>query len=288
MALTSADTAGYNAPKNAYSLLPFLAGIGGLGISAFQTARAKKQLESLNRPQAPQPIRSQELSNRIMMAEREAQLGNPLLARERQAASARGMELARQNAAQMGGASYAALMQNAALGSANQQRQGLIQDEGLRMQRQGMLDNLIAQRIGENQMANQMAMGAFNANMQDYMANRNMAAGDMRQGLTNLSAATAALGADMPDYLSQWRDYRSGKRMAKQEEARAIRRGLLEQEAKTRRLNLVPSSFMGPLAPGQEYYQSLGEIDYTQEGPYGERSTIFDLDKITPRLPKKK
>jgi len=284
MEKSAAETAGFNAPRNNYSLLPFLSQLGGLGMSAFQMSRAKNGLDALRRPSAPMAERSPELARRISLAERESQLGNPLLSRERQSATARGMESARQNASQMGGATYAALMQNAALGGASQQRSGLVEDEGLRMQRQGQLDNLIGMRLGENNSANAMASGNYALAMQDYNINRNMLAGDQRQGVTNLSSAFGVIGEDMPEYLSTWRDYRQGKRTVAEEERLAAN----ETTRQGRRMDPLfrDGTAIDGLLQNRNQFNSMAEIDFTSM-LFG-KTPMTDLDSIFQRVTPKK
>jgi hypothetical protein len=180
--------------------------LGSLGLSAGQSIAARRRLQQLRQPIRPQATRNPLLSQRLAQAQQEAQLGNDLLRREREASTAMGLERGRQVASQMGGATYGAMMQNQIAAADRQRRSGLVEDEQLRMQRQGQLDNLIGQQMNEDARLDQMAMQGFGMDMQLYNQRLMMEEANRRQALQNVVGSAAALGADLPNTIGAMGD----------------------------------------------------------------------------------
>jgi hypothetical protein len=180
--------------------------LGSLGLSAGQSIAARRRLQQLRQPIRPQATRNPLLSQRLAQAQQEAQLGNDLLRREREASTAMGLERGRQVASQMGGATYGAMMQNQIAAADRGRRSGLVEDEQLRMQRQGQLDNLIGQQMNEDARLDQMAMQGFGMDMQLYNQRLMMEEANRRQALQNVVGSAAALGADLPNTIGAMGD----------------------------------------------------------------------------------
>jgi hypothetical protein len=180
--------------------------LGSLGLSAGQSIAARRRLQQLRQPIRPQATRNPLLSQRLAQAQQEAQLGNDLLRREREASTAMGLERGRQVASQMGGATYGAMMQNQIAAADRQRRGGLVEDEQLRMQRQGQLDNLIGQQMNEDARLDQMAMQGYGMDMQLYNQRLMMEEANRRQALQNVVGSAAALGADLPNTIGAMGD----------------------------------------------------------------------------------
>jgi hypothetical protein len=103
----------------------------------------------------------------------------------------------------MGGATYGAMMQNQIAAADRGRRSGLVEDEELRMQRQGQLDNLIGQQMNEDARLDQMAMQGYGMDMQLYNQRLMMEEANRRQAMQNVVGSAAALGADLPNTVGQ-------------------------------------------------------------------------------------
>lgn len=197
------------------TVLPLALQLGSIGIAANQAAQARKRLEALRMPSRPLPTRNPLLMRRIAQAQQEAELGTPLLRREREASTARAMEQGRQVASQMGGATYGAMMQSQAAAGDRFRRQGLVEDEQLRMQRQGQLDNLIQADMSQDARADQMAFNEYQNqfNMQNEI--RRMEEANLLAGRNNMMSAFGAFGADMPTYAQNYLRFSEPRRDAR-------------------------------------------------------------------------
>jgi len=182
---------------SAYGLLALQ--LGSLGFSAIQTRNARRRLEALTQPNAPLPTRNPLLAQRISQAQQEAQLGTDVFRREREASTARATEQGRQISSQMGGATYGAMMQNQLATADRARREGLVQDEGLRMQRQQQLDQLINMDMSQDARADQMNMQRFGAEFNFFNRQFEMYNANQLQGQQNMLNSFAALGADLPE-----------------------------------------------------------------------------------------
>lgn len=205
MSLTDPNTLqNRNAPNFTNTALPLALQIGSLGMALNQASQARKRLNAVRMPSAPPPTRNPLLQRRIAQAQQEAELGTGVLRREREASTARAMEQGRQVASQMGGATYGAMMQNQALAGDRFRRQGLVEDEGLRMKRQGQLDNLIGADMQQDARADQMAMQDYQNqfNMQNQI--RQMEEFNLLAGRNNAMQTFGALGADLPTYAQRY------------------------------------------------------------------------------------
>jgi hypothetical protein len=194
--------------SNPYLLLGLQ--LSSLGLSAGQSIAARRRLQQLRQPIRPQMTRNPLLSQRLAQAQQEAQLGNDLLRREREASTAMALERGRQVASQMGGATYGAMMQNQIAAADRQRRGGLVEDEQLRMQRQGQLDNLIGQQMNEDARLDQMAMQGFGMDMQLYNQRLMMEEANQRQANQNIVGTAAAIGADLPNTIGAMGDGEEG------------------------------------------------------------------------------
>ena len=184
------------ATTNPYLLLGLQA--GSLALASGQSLAARRRLQSLRQPLRPQITRNPLLSQRLAQAQQEAQLGTDLLRREREASTALGLERGRQVASQMGGATYAAMMQNQIAAADRNRRSGLVEDEQLRMQRQAMLDGLIGQQMSEDARLDQMAMQDYGMQMDLYNQRLMLEEANRRQAMNNVVATAGAIGADAP------------------------------------------------------------------------------------------
>ena len=199
--LDPSTLSGSTSTGNPYLLLGLQ--LGSLGLSAGQNIAARRRLQNLRQPMRPQMTRNPLLSQRLAQAQQEAQLGNDLLRREREASTAMALERGRQVASQMGGATYGAMMQNQIAAADRGRRSGLVEDEELRMQRQGQLDNLIGQQMNEDARLDQMAMQGYGMDMQLYNQRLMMEEANRRQAMQNVVGSAAALGADLPNTVGQ-------------------------------------------------------------------------------------
>lgn len=236
MALTNPNTLpNRNAPNFTNTALPLALQIGSIGIAANQARQARKRLEAIRMPSAPAPTRNPLLQRRLAQAQQEAELGTGVLRREREASTARATEQGRQVASQMGGATYGAMMQNQALAGDRFRRQGLVQDEQLRMQRQGQLDNLIAADMTQDARADQMALQDYQNQFGMQNQIRQMEEFNLLAGRNNVMQSFGALGADLPTYAQRYLDMRNAR---------------LQQPA-TKNIGMMPTS---PISSNSNYF----------------------------------
>jgi len=252
--LDPSTLSGSTSTGNPYLLLGLQ--LGSLGLSAGQNIAARRRLQNLRQPMRPQMTRNPLLSQRLAQAQQEAQLGNDLLRREREASTAMALERGRQVASQMGGATYGAMMQNQIAAADRGRRSGLVEDEQLRMQRQGQLDNLIGQQMNEDARLDQMAMQGYGMDMQLYNQRLMMEEANRRQAMQNVVGSASALGADLPNTVGQMGspsgDWRLGQGMQNMgmmlRRPTAESRALAGQEFAARNPQQQPLSFaMNPL-----------------------------------------
>lgn len=210
MPLTNPNTLqNRNAPNFTNTALPMALQIGSIGIAANQASQARRRLENIRMPSTPPPTRNPLLQRRIAQAQQEAELGTGVLRREREASSSLAMEQGRQVASQMGGATYGAMMQNQALAGDRFRRQGLVEDEGLRMQRQGQLDNLIGADMQQDARADQMAMQGYQNEFGMQNQIRQMEEFNLLAGRNNVMQTFGAFGADLPTYAQRYLSMRN-------------------------------------------------------------------------------
>jgi len=180
--------------------IPMALQLGLIGLSAGQSIAARNRIRSMKLPSLPQITRNPLLAGRIGQAQREAEFGTDALRREREVSTALATEQARQVGSQLGGAQYAAMMQNQAIANDQSRRQGLLQDEALRMQRQGQLDQLIGMDMQQDARADQFALQDFQNRFNFANQMRMMEEANLRQANSNIAATGGALAADMPTY----------------------------------------------------------------------------------------
>ena len=187
-------------------------GLGMTGVSLWQQAQARRRLNNLQAPTAPQATRNELLSGRIAEAQREAQLGSPALRREAEASTARSTEQLRQAAAGMGGATYGAMMQQQAANADSARRDAILQDEMLRMQRQQQLNQLLGMRTQENQFADQLAMQDYQNRFSNFANMQQGMLGDVAQANQNVLSATAYTTDELGGLLDNYMRYRKSLR----------------------------------------------------------------------------
>jgi hypothetical protein len=211
----------------AASFIEPAANLGMLGVSLWQQREAQRRLRNLQQPQAPQATRNELLTGRIAQAQREAELGSPVMRRQAEASTARAAEQTRQAAAGMGGATYGAMMQQQAATGDAARRDALLQDEMLRMRRQQQLDQLLGMRTQENQFANQMQMQQYQNQFANFAQMQRGMLGDVAQGNQNLLSAGAASLGSMGELFNQYRTFSEAQRLAEQQRVNALgRQGL--------------------------------------------------------------
>lgn len=180
--------------------IPLALQLASIGIGAQQSIAARNRIRNMKLPTLPQVTRNPLLAGRIGQAQQEAAFGTDALRREREASTALATEQARQVGSQLGGAQYAAMMQNQAIANDQARRQGLLQDEALRMQRQGQLDQLIGMDMQQDARADEMAMQDFQNRFNFANQMRMMEEANLRQANMNMLNAVYDVGADMPTY----------------------------------------------------------------------------------------
>lgn len=170
------------------SALNLIGNIGGAGFGMFQR---RQGLRDMNR-QMPTFEMTQEdplLQDEIAKAQVAAELGSPQYMRAVDEAAAQQLTGSRaaSNVAGQGQSNITgSIMQEGAINSARTRRGGALENENIRLQRQGVLQGLLGQRQNERAMQSNERTGVYNAQLQNYLFGQQNAANVANAGTQNI------------------------------------------------------------------------------------------------------